>query len=590
MRLGDSDIVRLSLVPFRNGYAVKAEFPEHQVQTQEVPVERPAGYTLSGIARLDGVGFEIAPNGELEQVLPLGETVAWRWTLSPRSAGQQRLSIMLRLRWSPDPGVSAPLRELQVFSQGLNIQVSSFLGLSRTQAMSTGLFSLLLGAGCCIVALLGRPRVRRTLLQTIDPNESLAIEPHPGLKLSPIETGLLQALFRRYARLVVESEFLSGYSGARTFLVQPVHPGGRADAYTIVKIGPRQSIQQEFNNYETYVKDSLPPITARIQHPPVTVRGSNRAALQYTFIAEPGRMPVSLRNALLQNPDPALLVRLFETFGPNWWMQRHTHIFRLAQEYDRLLPPHYVIEPAPSNGPVSRLIQESDTPGDLKLQTGNMVDVNRFACVEQRMDGQSLTLIGKAHSGQPALRLRWLSPKPPEHSRGRIVANRGMLLQDLVSNFDRQGLADPLLCLSDVLNENITGTQSIIHGDLNLENVLVGPGNFIWLIDFAQTRLGHPLFDFARLEAEIIAHVLSSQVDSPGAYLALLNAGHPLLKAVEEIAGRCLFNSSQMREYWLSLYLTCLGELKFANLDERSRHLLYLTAAYISEKIRSNRN
>ncbi len=93
-----------------------------------------------------------------------------------------------------------------------------------------------------------------------------------------------------------------------------MRPNGRSDAYTIVKIGPRPDIQREYRNYETYVRDSLPPLTARIQRPPVTVRGSQRAALQYTFIAEPGRLPVSLRLALRENPMPGCYIPVIQQF------------------------------------------------------------------------------------------------------------------------------------------------------------------------------------------------------------------------------------------------------------------------------------
>ena len=83
--------------------------------------------------------------------------------------------------------------------------------------------------------------------------------------------GLLRGLFRSYARLVIENEFLSGYSGARTFLVRPIRADGCADAPTIVKLGSREAIRQEFENYEAFVKDRLPPMTARIQRAPVAL-------------------------------------------------------------------------------------------------------------------------------------------------------------------------------------------------------------------------------------------------------------------------------------------------------------------------------
>jgi hypothetical protein len=125
--------------------------------------------------------------------------------------------------------------------------------------------------------------------------------------------------------------------------------------------------------------------------------------------------------------------------------------------------------------------------------------------------------------------------------------------------------------------------------------MLVGPGDFIWLIDFATTRDGHPLFDFAHLEAELIAHVIAPQVASPQAFLELLARGdesaHPelyaLLAAVREIAARCLFNPSRPDEYHLAALLASLGALKYANLEPFQKHLLYLNAANIYEMLLS---
>jgi hypothetical protein len=132
------------------------------------------------------------------------------------------------------------------------------------------------------------------------------------------------------------------------------------------------------------------------------------------------------------------------------------------------------------------------------------------------------------------------------------------------------------------MQEQVSGTQSPIHGDLNLENILVGPGGFVWLIDFASTRDGHPLFDFAHLAAEIVAHILTPQIETAEDYLALLReGGGPLLTALEKIAGQCLFDIDNRREYHLALYMSCLGALKYGNLDERAKYRLYLTAAYL---------
>ena len=56
-----------------------------------------------------------------------------------------------------------------------------------------------------------------------------------------------------------------------------------------------------------------------------------------------------------------------------------------------------------------------------------------------------------------------------------------------------------------------------------------------------------------------------------------------LLQTLRQMAGRCLFNPSQPGEYHLAAMMTCLGALKYANLEPLQRHLLYLTAAQLSK-------
>jgi hypothetical protein len=595
LRLGDSDIVRLSLIPSEEGYAVQADFPEHDTELQPVQVPRPPGYELYGVARLDGVGFDIAPQGEQAQYLPPGEAVTWQWSLTPRAAGQQRLSVLLMLRWAPQAGVVGASRESAVYNRSLDVQVASFFGLTRGQAMTGGLLGLLFGTGLSLVGLVGMFKPGRTP-PAAQPNLRLQLEPRPGLVLRPAEASLLRTLFQRYARLVLESEFLSGYSGARTFLVKPIRPDGRADAATIVKVGLIPSVRREFENYEQFVKDSLPPITARIQHPPVTVRGADLAAIQYTFIGAPGHTPHSLRLALLADPDPAYLHKLFETFGPNWWMQRKPYTFRLAAEYDRVLPTHLVVEPAAGRG---HPVDGSQSPAEVDLRVGDMVTLRSFPQVERRLDGRSLSLQGTAQPGHPPLRVRWLGLANPQGATGRVVATRHSLLVDSVSDLERLGLPDPIPRLPDLLAQTVSGSQSTIHGDLNLENILVGPGGFVWLIDFAQTRDGHTLFDFAHLGAELIAHVVAAHIDSPQAYFDLLlsdpfgegepangsDASSSLLRALTQIASKCLFNPAEPQEFHLALCLACLGALKYQNLDFSQKHLLYLTAAYLCARL-----
>jgi hypothetical protein len=83
----------------------------------------------------------------------------------------------------------------------------------------------------------------------------------------------------------------------------------------------------------------------------------------------------------------------------------------------------------------------------------------------------------------------------------------------------------------------------------------------------------------------LVAHVLAPRCGSARAFLEQLSAGDELLNAVEEIAGRCLFDPARPGEFHLALGLACLGALKFANLSPLSKHCLYLTAAFQAQRI-----
>jgi len=195
----------------------------------------------------------------------------------------------------------------------------------------------------------------------------------------------------------------------------------------------------------------------------------------------------------------------------------------------------------------------------------------------------------KPRPGYPPIRIRWSSLDIPQVLTGRVIETRTSLLEKSVKNLELFGLPDPLPRLAGLLEETVKGTRSTIHGDLNLENILIGPGELVWLIDFAQTREAPPLIDFAHLEADFIAHVLASQIRSIDDFREFIS-GRPAVsyqplslvyQSLNEIALRCLANPNQSREWQLVRMLALIGALKYANIDQHARHCLYLTAAQI---------
>jgi hypothetical protein len=136
---------------------------------------------------------------------------------------------------------------------------------------------------------------------------------------------------------------------------------------------------------------------------------------------------------------------------------------------------------------------------------------------------------------------------------------------------------------------------STIHGDLNLENILVDPETrHLNLIDFATVRQGHVLHDLLRLETEVVTKLVSAivaEANLPPLVIyaiyqqlstAPLHSNDPdllknlppaleksgaMLAAIRKMARRCLFNPEDWGEYYRGLILYMLGALKFKNLD-----------------------
>jgi hypothetical protein len=633
LNLGDSDIIRLALIPSESGYTAQLEYPEHSVEVEDVEVPYLEGYAAMAIARLDAVGMDVLPTGDYAQSMEEGKSLSWRWTIYPQSAGRHRISLNLTLRWVPLEEQGRTI-EVSLWQTGLEITVVAPFGLSAPQARALGIAGVLVGSVLVLpfAELAARQRlerVRASRVRLLRPNKNLILEMRPDITLSTSESNLLQALFENYARVVVQTRFTSGYSGARTLLVQPFHYDGRADAHTIVKFAARSMIQAEYANYQTFVRQTLPPITGRILGPPVVVRGEDDAVIQYTFVGTPGSAPVSLRSHALEQPaqETARLIeeRLFSTFGPAWWMQRRPYVFHLGQEYDRLLPVHLLLETVGMSQD-ARVIS-----GDLlqvkQLNPGDVVRIEGAMVSEVRAQRRTATLIWPAFPGSSPLRIRYHNIHPASFVKGRkvhgiyglVAASRPDLLQeevrkafpsaDLNSNWltiAGRKLVNPLNHFEDLLHYQLQGTRSVIHGDLNLENILVGPGDLVWLIDFASTREGHTLFDFARLEVElttqVVAEILSRRESWMGDFLIVLDELHGnvdsldgplgeiylLLNAVRSIARRCFYDPADSSEFYKALLLAYLGCLKFTNLDQlswapMSKALAFLAAAYLME-------
>ncbi|MDP8218034.1 MAG: SpoIIE family protein phosphatase [Candidatus Theseobacter exili] len=77
----------------------------------------------------------------------------------------------------------------------------------------------------------------------------------------------------------------------------------------------------------------------------------------------------------------------------------------------------------------------------------------------------------------------------------------------------KQTSVNPLFFVESVMPHRIDRRRQVyeatIHGDLNLKNIMMDGKKNLWLIDFSETRTGHILADFAKLESSILCDVIS---------------------------------------------------------------------------------
>jgi len=101
---------------------------------------------------------------------------------------------------------------------------------------------------------------------TILPNPDLVLQCPPGVALTTEEETLLRIMFASYETVAVDVEYRSGYSGSRTFLILPIKADGRADAYTVVKIGPQPPFPSKWPLRQQRGGSSLPrPLHHRLK-------------------------------------------------------------------------------------------------------------------------------------------------------------------------------------------------------------------------------------------------------------------------------------------------------------------------------------
>jgi hypothetical protein len=457
----------------------------------------------------------------------------------------------------------------------------------------------------------------------------------PTYALSRDEVFILRRMFAEYAVLRIERRLTGGYSGALVLLVTPIHADRREDASVVVKIADATSILDEERRYNAYVRNTLPPLTARLEQR-TTAKYLDTAGLKYTFVADQtgasGSLRVLAHEMGAERLREWLRSQLFPYFGRTWWMQRTPDLFQVWEEYDWLLPPLLTLDFVPEEeakaAPPEDIVELNKhlRHGQAEaLEYGTLVSVKHFVIDRIDRSRRQITLVSGKTDSESVYRAHRLVVQGVDaaesgfHRRemintlyGRVWKTRRDSLFEAVSaldpDFDPRGasipfragaaLMNPLLTYNRLLERQINGAVSRIHGDLHLGNILIGPGDIPFLIDFEHARRGHTAFDWASLEVSLWSELAAPLIEPTwdgvralGEWMLALIRNRPLpdtplgqalsvIAAVREIAGLCLRDPSKWDEYYAALAMCALRAVtwkKTLGLTAR-RAMLLLTA------------
>lgn len=441
----------------------------------------------------------------------------------------------------------------------------------------------------------------------------------------PLEAeAILQKMFEGYSRVVIKHDFSElGFSGSWVIRVHPHRSG--PELPVVVKIASRSLIEKEVQAYKEYVQNKWSGI-AELRGE--LVLHGDLAGCVYPLVGDGVFDVKSLRQYCLQaEVDDVRFVlaeRLFRIMKKRILRPSHNKFdFPLRASYDVALPVNLLIEPRSLSEEVTATQITPDKLPKAPLQPNDPVRLEEFIIKKVDLRHKTITLnlppsrgngyrwrlrITEALEADPALRLGVGEVMPPiegvvlESRRSRFndelkkVFGSSQPPAESVTLPDGTVLPNPLQAIPPILNEIRHLKFNHIHGDLNLENVLVDPAvRDVRLIDFAESRYDHVLHDFLRLETEIIIKVLPAALNKAGLsaeviypfyeqlhgatfhfdhheahqlYHEALEKPFAILAEIRKAARNGFYESNDFKEYYQVLTLYLVGALRFKNLDE----------------------
>lgn len=442
---------------------------------------------------------------------------------------------------------------------------------------------------------------------------------------SEIET-LLRKMYEDYTRIDIQESYIQGASGA---LVLRIRPFSNRQAYLdeIAKIGFSDTINKEWEAYKAHILNTLPDIASIKGEPSsVLVETVERGGIRYQFAGDGVFKITSLREYLKSSSvtdgyiQKVLKDLLFEKIGDKLWKNSVLYYDYWFRKYDNVLPVNLELveidgETNLREAQLTQITPENGYHNRRNFKPGDLVQLSNFVITEIDPDGSKVTLDQKKVDGDNDFRLRITVKESssrykvgdPANFTGRIDRTRTLILQDHAKSAlgqeydpakgkirlpDQTEVRDPIFSLDDMVEKQIDVKVSSIHGDMNLDNIIVRhherslePTN-IHLIDFARAHKDHALQDLIHLEVNVWLHLYSTGLDvsdklsdlpatfrslqpgEPGENMGQTNHQNYLILTLIRGAAKKYLANENWDEYFLGLSISLLGCLKYKSLSE----------------------
>lgn len=466
----------------------------------------------------------------------------------------------------------------------------------------------------------------------------------------------------------------SGLSGVSVLLAYRIGTDGSRLNPWLVRVGTIAALANEQRRYDDYISNRIGRNRAEKRHE-YTLPSLGVAAVAYDYLHEDNQPLQTLRNFLWHDHDPPLAAQAVHSLivkticqhsqRSGWYNDcRGYEEQRALWFYNTMLPPTLVLGPAAAPSPeaatpaLARVLEQADSPEHGAL-LGQMVRIPAAALSVEEVIAHGDERRVRLLLAEPVVEGEEIyQPLRPIHARielqtnaagharlaadldqglplvAQITATRFGILDDYRERLDQDiaglravgGATNPLFLYYGLLASPRTLHTSIVHGDMNLSNILLSRPNdqgpfSAWLIDFDKTSAGgHTVFDAVKLETEYKVHILPHRLTSVDDFLRLEQVLHlalvqpeqalailaenpqliepyTFLAKVRRTALIELFDEDYLgprptaEEYYLGLLGYGLAALKYPNLynerhvvwldDEASLHHL-ATAAYLS--------